>query len=225
MPINPALNTLITSAPALPVINEAPTSGFQNNYSNILRLYFNQIDTFTTGLSGPLGARYLDFPHISASDNSDQYAPGNDTPVLVRWDTAVAVKGFTLNPDGTAKVDASGVYKIDYILQVVNNANAIHELFVWLQVNGTQLVNSASRFTLAARKSNTEFGFIVAYSSVVFEAEAGDAIGLWWATDAAAQLSPAVNGIYLSAIPAQTTPYVRPASPSAIGSIAFIGRI
>jgi hypothetical protein len=216
--------TLLTSAPALPVINEDPTAGFQNNYSNILRLYFNQIDNFSSGLNGPTGGRFLDFPHISASDSTNQYAPANDTPTLVKWNTAVAVNGFTLNTNNTATAQISGIYKIDYSLQVVNNANAIHEMFVWLQVNGSQLANSSSRFTLAARKSGSVFTFIVAYSSVVFEAEAGDDIGLYWATDLAAQASPAVDGVFLNALPVQTTPYARPASPSAIGSITFLGR-
>jgi len=224
MATNPFLNTLNTSAPALPVINENPTAGFQNNYSNILRLYFNQIDTFTAGMSGPLGMRYLDAPHISASDSTSQYATANDTPKLVAWDTAVSVKGFTLNPDGTATAEAPGVYKIDYSLQLANNANDIHEAFVWLQVNGTQVANSSSRFTLQARKSASIFNYVVAYSSIVFEVQKDDAIGLWWATDQAF-ISGAQDGVFIEAIPAQTTPYARPANPSAIGSITFLGRL
>lgn len=225
MPVNPYLNTLITSAPALPVINENPTAGFQNNYSNILRLYFNQIDAFSTGISGPLGMRYLDAPHISASDSTDQFATGDNTPKLVAWDTAVSVKGFTLNPNGTATVEVPGVYKIDYSLQLANSDNAIHDAFVWMQINGTQVANSASRFTLQPRKSASEFNYIVAYSSIVFEINQNDQIGLWWATDKAANSGGSVNGVFIDAIPAQTTPYARPASPSAIGSITFLGRL
>ena len=211
-------------APALPIAQNAYTKSHQDTFGNVLRLYFNQIDSVTSAILGPLGMQYLDAPHISASDSTDQYAPGNDTPTLVKWDTAVAVNGFTLNTNNTATAQISGIYKIDYSLQVVNNANAIHEMFVWLQVNGSQLANSASRFTLAARKSGSVFTFIVAYSSVVFEAEAGDEVGLYWATDLAAQASPAVDGVFLNALPIQTTPYARPASPSAIGSITFLGR-
>lgn len=224
MATNPFLNTLITSAPALPVINENPTAGFQNNYSNILRLYFNQIDTFTTGISGPLGMRYIDAPHISASDSTDQYATANDTPKLVAWDTAVSVKGFTLNPDGTATAKAPGVYKIDYSLQFANNANAVHDVFVWLQTNGTQVPDSSSRFTLQARKSASVPSYIVAYSSIVFEINVDDKIGLWWATDQA-YIPTVQDGVFMEAIPAITSPYNRPANPSAIGSITFLGRL
>jgi hypothetical protein len=217
-------NLLIPKSPALPLAHEKYTGAYQNRYSSVLRLYFNQLDVVNSSVLGPMGMQYLDAPHIAASDSTDQYAPGNNTPTLVKWNTAVAVNGFTLNTNNTATAQISGIYKIDYSLQVVNNANAIHEMFVWLQVNGSQLANSSSRFTLAARKSGSVFSFIVAYSSVVFEAEAGDEVGLYWATDLAAQASPAVDGVFLNALPVQTTPYARPASPSAIGSITFLGR-
>lgn len=211
-------------SPALPIAQTEYTKPYQDTFGNILRLYFTQLDNVNSALHGPLGAQYLDSPHISASDSTDQYATANDTPTLVQLDTAVAVSGFTLNPNGTATAQVPGVYKIDYSLQVANNANAIHETFVWVEVGGVDLVNSSRRFTLAARKSASVFTHVVAYSSVVFEAEAGDEIALYWATDLAAQESPAVDGIFLEAIAAQTSPYVRPAAPSAIGSIIFLGR-
>jgi hypothetical protein len=213
-----------TKAPALPIAGGTYTKPDQDKYSNILRLYFNQIDNFSGVILGPLGMQYLDSPHISASDSTDQYAPADDTPVLVRWDTAVAVNGFTLNPSGTATAQASGIYKIDYSLQFANTDNAAHDAFVWLQVNGSQYANSSSRFTLNERKSAGVFAFIVAYSSVLFDATAGDEIGLWWATEKAYNPVGPVNGIFMDALPAQTTPYARPANPSAIGSITFLGR-
>lgn len=215
---------IIPRAPTLPLANAEYSTSFQNRYSSILRLYFNQLDTVNSGVLGPLGMQYLDAPHISASDSTSQYATADDTPKLVAWDTAVVVKGFTLNLDNTATVSVSGVYKIDYSLQLANTANAVHDAFVWLQVNGGVIADSSSRFTLQARKSTGEYTYVVAYSSVVFEAEQGDAIGLWWATDQA-YISGVQDGIFIEALPAQTTPYARPANPSAIGSITFLGRL
>ena len=102
------------------------------------------------------------------------------------WDTADEIAGWTLDPSGFASPDFSGVYNIAYSLQLANNDNAIHDAYVWLKVNGANVAKSMSKFTLAARKSNLLFTYVVAYSSVVFEAHVGDEIELWWATDAAA---------------------------------------
>jgi hypothetical protein len=213
-----------TRAPALPIAGNEYTRSYQDRYSNILRLYFNQLDTINAAVLGDLGMRYLDAPHISASDSTNQYATANDTPKLVAWDTAVSVRGFTLNPSGTATATAPGVYKIDYSLQFANNANAVHDVFVWLQTNGTQVPDSSSRFTLQARKSASVPSYIVAYSSIVFEIDVDDEIGLWWATDQA-RIVGTQDGVFMEAIPASTTPYARPANPSAVGSITFLGRL
>ena len=214
-----------TQSPALPIAEDLVTPGFQNNYSNILRLYFNQIDNFSGVVLGPLGMGYLDSPHIAASDSTDQYADGDDDPTIVKWNTAEAVNGFTLNVDNTAQVTVPGVYKIDYSLQFANTDNAQHDVYVWLQENGTQIPNSCSKFTIPARKSAGVYGYVVAYSSIVFAADPEDKIGLWWATSNAASSNLVTAGVYMDHIPAQTVPYPRPANPSAVGSITFLGRL
>lgn len=167
--------------------------------------------------------RQINLPHIAASDSTDQYADGNDDPTIVKWDTADEVLGFTLNNDYTATATYSGVYKIDYSLQFANTANAAHDVFVWLQVNGSDFPKSASKFTLPARKANKEPSFIVAYSSITFDVAAGDDIGLWWATDQAYNTTGPVDGVYMEYIAAQSSPpYARPANPSAVGSIVYV---
>jgi len=214
-----------TKAPALPIADPSYSKGTQDRFSNILRLYFNQIDNVTGVVLGPLGLQYLDAPHISASDSTDQYATANNTPKLVAWDTAASVKGFALNPSGTATATAPGVYKIDYSLQLANTDNTSpHDAYVWLQTNGSFVPDSSRRFTVLAAKNSSNPAYITAYSSIVFEIDIDDEIGLWWATDQAF-ISGTQDGVYMEAIPAITSPYNRPANPSAIGSITFLGRL
>jgi hypothetical protein len=59
----------------------------------------------------------------------------------------------------------------------------------------------------------------------VFSINAGDELELYWATNQAYDTSPATDGIYIEAIAAQTSPYARPATPSALGSITFVSRL
>jgi hypothetical protein len=216
---------IIPRAPALPLANREYEPAYQNRYSSTLRLYFNQLDTVNSGLLGPLGMQYLDAPHISASDSTDQYATADDTPTLVLWDTAQYVNGFTLNPSGTATVTVPGAYKIDYSLQFSNTDNtAAHDVFIWLQENGTVIANSATRFTIPSAKSASVPAYMVATSSIMFEADPSDEIGLWWATETAAT-SGGTKGVFMEHLPAQVSPYARPANPSATGSITFLGRL
>ena len=211
-----------TVAPNLLLAPAEYRAQYHEQMNNALRLYFSRIDAESSTLNGPLGAAYLNSPHVAASDSTDQYATANDTPTLVKWNTLESRAGFTLNLDGSATIPVSGRYKIDYSLQFVNTDNVAHDVYVWLQVNGGPLTNSTSRFTIPARKSAGVYSFLVAYSSVLFNGVGGDAVKLWWATEKAYNPVGPIEGVYMEHIAAQTVPYERPANPSAIGSIVFV---
>lgn len=212
-------------APALPLAEPVYTRDFKNRYSNILRLYFNQIDAAWQALLGTDGGKYLQNPHIAAQNHESQYAAGDNTPTLVEFDSLDSISGFTLDPSGYAKAGQDGVYKIDYSLQLANTDNASHDVYVWLQTNGTVVPRSSSRFTVPARKSAGVYGYIIGYSSLTFEIAKDDEIRLWWATEKAYNTVGPVDGVYMPALTAQTLPYVRPANPSAVGSIVYVSRL
>jgi hypothetical protein len=197
--------------------------------NNALRLYFNQIDNGMGALLSGTGGSSLSLPFVAASDNTDQLATASDTPTVVTWSTLEGGNGFTLNSPGSATALVSGIYKITYSLQLTNTDNAAHDAAVWLKIDaGSGFVDvprSTTIFTVPARKSAGVFSYVCAYSEVVFSLEAGNVMELYWATNQAYDTSPATDGIYIEAIAAQTSPYARPATPSALGSITFVSRI
>ena len=218
------------SAPALPL----PRSDYERQYFDqlirVLTLYFNQLDS-TTPLEADAfyggtfyGEGYgIKFPHIAASDSTDQRTTDN-TATVVNWNTLDSGYEWTLNSPGSATADFAGVYKITYSLQFVNTDNTAHYVDVWMKVNTNDVANSTSRFFVPARKSASpgEEGYVLAYSEITFVVDAGDEIELYWATDKANVVSPAADGVYMYHDAAQTTPYAKPAIPSAIGSITFV---
>jgi hypothetical protein len=214
-----------SKAPNLLIAPVDYSQQYIDQLNNALRLYFNEIDNGMAALLSGTGGSNLSLPFIAASDSTDQITADADTPTVVKWDTLEGGNGFTLNSPGSATALSSGVYKITYSLQFVNTDNAIHNAAVWLKVNNADVPRSTTVFTLQARKSSGVFNFVCAYSEVVFSLEAGDELELYWAADAAYRASPARDGIYIEAIAAQTSPYVRPAVPSAIGSITFVSRL
>ena len=212
-------------APALPLAPGVYDPLQQEQLLNALRLYFRSLDNYTQIVAGPEGGRFLNFPHISASGNANQYADGDNTPTITAWDTAETLVGFTLNSDSTATAQSSGIYKIDYSLLFVNSDNAAHDAEVWLKVDDVNVERSGSIFTLQARKSTGVPSYLVAYSSVTFYIEAGQSVGLWWATDKAYNPTGPVDGIYMLNRDAQSSPYAAPAVPAAIGSIVFVSSL
>lgn len=211
-------------APNLPIGPVEYNQQYQNQLNGILRLYYNQIDNVTTSILENNGGRFLNFPHIAASDTTDQYAGGSDTPTLVKWNTEESDGGFDLQLT-YAQALYSGVYKIDYSLQFVNTDNTQHNVVVWLKVNGANVPRSTTEFTVPARKSADVFGYVCAVSFVVFSVNAGDQFQLFWATNQAYNPTGPVNGVYMEYKPEQTTPYALPSIPSAIGSITFVSEL
>jgi hypothetical protein len=232
MAVNPQIKLLELRPPKAPNLLIAPVQYsqlYQDQLTNALRLYFNQIDNFGFGLLNTNGGGSLSFPHIAASDSTDQYATGDDTPTVVTFDTLDSGLGFTLNPPGSATADVPGVYKITYSAQLANTDNAVHDAVFWLKIDtGSGFVdvpNSATIFSIPARKSSGSPSFTTAYSEVTFSVNAGDVVELWWATNQAYDTSPATDGVYIFHDAVQTSPYARPAVPSVIGSITFISRL
>jgi hypothetical protein len=193
--------------------------------NNALRLYFNQIDNGLGFLLSGTGGASLSLPFIAASDSTDQLATDSNTATVVKWNTLEGGNGFSLNAPGSATALVSGVYKITYSLQLANTDNAQHDAAVWLKINNVDVPRSTTIFTVPARKSAGVFSYVCAYSEVVFSLEAGDEMELYWATNQSYRISPARDGIYIEALAAQASPYVRPATPSAIGSITFVSRL
>ena len=209
MAVNPQVKLLDLRPPKAPNLLIAPVSYSQlyiDQLNNALRLYFNQIDNFGSGVLNTTGGSGLSFPHICASDSTDQYAGGNDTPTVVDWNTLDSGAGWTLNAPGSATADVPGVYKITYSAQLANTDNAVHDAVFWLKVDtGSGLVD-------------------VPNSATTFSVNSGDVVELWWATNQAATSGGGL-GIYIFHDAAQTTPYARPAIPSVIGSITFVSRL
>jgi len=219
--INPAV-------PNLPLGTDQYERRYQDQFTNVLRLYFNQLRNALGELFGINGGKYIQFPHIAASDGVLQYATAANTPTIVQWSSLDAGAGFTLNTNNTATAQVTGIYKITYSLQFANNDNAIHDAIVWLRINGStsanDVPNSTTIFTLQARKSALLPNFVCGYSEVVFTLNAGDSVGLWWGANQAAT-SGGATGIYIDYRAAQTSPMAYPAVPSAIGSITFVSAL
>lgn len=219
-------------APALPLPPRQYDVLSATDQIRVLRLYFNLLDNFLTNtvlgaFNGGADGNGITFPHIAASDSTDQIAGGNNTATVVNWNTLDSGYLWTLNSPGSATAAVAGVYTIRYSLQFINTSNAIHYATVWLKKNNADVANSSTIFAIPARKSASpgEEGYICGYSEATFTVAVGDEIELYWATDLAGNPTTPTNGVYMFHDAAQTSPFARPAIPSAIGSITYVSAI
>jgi hypothetical protein len=211
------------SPPNLISAPEEYSKNREEQLANELRLYFNRLNTNINIIADTAGGSAISFPHIVAYADADIVAGGDDTPTIVAFNNALDNVGFTFNTDGTATALFSGTYSIEYRLQAVNTDNVAHNVVAWLQVNGVNVADSATKYSVPARKSAGVYTYNVLTSFVSWDSLENDNFALYWATEQAYD-SGVQDGIYLEAIAAQTSPYALPETPSAYGLIQYIGR-
>jgi hypothetical protein len=112
-------------------------------------------------------------------------------------------------------VAQAGIYNLQWSGQFVNEAAAIHEVSVWIRVNGVDVVGSTGRVSINAKHGAFDGGAIPAWNYLI-ELQANEYVELWWST-------PDVDA-YLTSFIAGSTPD-RPTTASVIATLTFVSAL
>ncbi len=153
------------------------------------------------------------FPYGAFQDTTDQSIATITATANISLDTTDYALGTSIVDGYKVKVDYSGLYNVQFSIQLVNTDNAQHEIDIWFQKNGSDVAGSNSKFTVPARKSATIYGNIIAALNFNIELAKDDYVSLAWATSSTL--------VTIEHLAAQTTP-TRPATPSAIVTIQYL---
>ena len=130
-------------APNLPFAPLQYERQFQDQFENILRLYFNQLDNSFASLLGSSGARYLSFPYGAFSSDVDQSTTAN-TATLMTLNTVDFANQVSI--DSSKIIVANpGIYNLQFSVQLENSGNAPYDVFIWLKQNGTDITGSTGK--------------------------------------------------------------------------------
>ena len=202
--------------PLLPIATVEYRQQYQDQYSNALRLYFNQLSSVFNTELGPLGGRFLNNPYGSFYDTTDQTAASTTTAYAITYNTTDLSNGVTIVSSSQITFAYTGLYNIQFSVQLSNNDNAPQDVDIWFRKNGTDIANSNSRFGLAARKSVGDPFHIVGALNFFVSVAANDYIQLMWRTSN--------TGVQIEYYAAGTTP-TRPAIPSVILTTTFVSSV
>lgn len=200
------------ATPPLPYAPDQWDARFQEQYSNVLRLYFNKVNNFLQELGKATGGYHLSFPS-AAVRRTTNLSPVANTATLVTLDTNDFLNGVS-NPgtDGLI-VSKTGVYNYQFSVQFANTDTQIHTTYIWLKVNGTDVVGTASKFDVPA-KHGTSDGYLIGTANFYVSLNENDYVSLYTAVDSATT--------YLEAYPAQIAPFVMPSIPSIVATLSFV---
>lgn len=209
---------LPTKAPALPFAPVQYAQKYQDDFANVLRLYFNTLDSVVLALSNATSGsgENLFMPYGAFHDDSDQTAANTTTAYAVAFSATDYSSGVTLSNTSRLNVANTGLYNLQFSLQFKNTDNDGHDVDVWIRKNGTNIANSNSRFFLPARKSSGDPSHSIAALNFFVDMAANDYVQIMW--------RPSNIAVSLEHYPTSTTPD-RPAIPSAIATLSFVSYV
>jgi len=204
------------AAPSLPLAPQQWNPQYQDQLSNVLRLYFNRIDDFIARLQTSSGGAGIQLPYGAFSSSASQTTTAN-TATLMTLNTTDFSNGVSIASSKITVANA-GIYNLQFSTQFQNTDNQIQDISIWLKQNGTDIAGSTGLVSIPARKSASageEAHEIIGWNYYVSLA-ANQYIQIYWSTTLAS--------VTIQAYAASTGP-TRPSTQSVVATLSFVSAL
>jgi hypothetical protein len=170
--INPAV-------PNLPLGTEEYERRYQDQFTNVLRLYFNQLRNSLSELLGNAGGKYLAFPYGAFQDNTTQTAAAANVAYPITFNTTDYSNGVKIGtPTSRIIVENAGLYNFQFSTQLDKTSGASAYVWIWPRVNGVNIPDASSKVAIQGTTAES-----VPAWNFVLEMNAEDYFELVWLTD------------------------------------------
>jgi hypothetical protein len=154
------------STPNLPVAPIQYEQRFQDQFSNVLRLFFRQV---ANRVNSPTA-------HASYFDTTTQPNPVADAVNLFTYNSVVTQQAITRgNPTSKVYVAQTGIYNFQFSAQLDKTGGSASAVYIWPRINGVNLPDSATKVVIDGPNSE-----IVPAWNFVLVMQANDYFELAW---------------------------------------------
>ena len=154
------------STPNLPVAPIQYEQRFQDQFSNVLRLFFRQV---ANQVNSPTA-------HGSYFDTTTQPNPVANAVNLFTYNSVVTQQAVTRgNPTSKVYVAQTGIYNFQFSAQLDKTGGSASAVYIWPRINGENLPDSATKIVINGPNSE-----IVAAWNFVLVLQANDYFELAW---------------------------------------------
>ena len=154
------------STPNLPVAPIQYEQRFQDQFSNVLRLFFRQV---ANRVNSPTA-------HASYFDTTTQPNPVADAVNLFTYNSVVTQQAITRgNPTSKVYVAQTGIYNFQFSAQLDKAGGSASAVYIWPRINGVNLPDSATKVVIDGPNSE-----IVPAWNFVLVMQANDYFELAW---------------------------------------------
>ena len=206
-------------APNLPLATPEYDRQFQDQFENILRLYFNQLDNAFGSLLGPTGGKYLKFPYGAFSSDQDQTTTAN-TATLMTLNTTDFSNGVSIS-SSKITVENAGIYNLQFSVQLENNDVAPQDVYIWLRQgndggSSADITGSTGKVGMPARKSAGDPFHAIYGWNYFLSMQVNDYVQIYWSTTSA--------DVSIQYYAASGTP-TKPSTQSVVATLSFVSRL
>lgn len=207
-------NRIINPAPPnLPLGPDEYERRYQDQFANILRLYFNQLQNALTEITGNAGGKYLAFPYGAFSSDQDQTTTAN-TATLMTLNTTDFSNEVSI---ASSKITAAnaGIYNLQFSAQFTNTDTAFQDVYIWLKQNGTDITGSTGFVSIPNRHAGTDGHSIVGWNYFL-SMNANDYVEIYWSVPNVA--------VSIQHLAASGTP-TKPSTQSVVATLSFVSAL
>ena len=131
-------------------------------------------------------------------DTTTQTAAAANTAYAITFDNTNLTQGVSIGtPTSRIYVNRTGSYNIQFSLQLVSTNAASKDVYIWADVNGASVTQSATKLTM----SGSSNAYVAAWNFVI-RMSAGDYFRLMWSTsNTNVQIAAAAASAPVPAIP------------------------
>jgi hypothetical protein len=188
----------------------------QNQNNSVLNTFFIRLVNALNTVLGIRGGKYLNNPYGAFQDSTDQTAANTTTAYPVTFNTTDFSNGVTIASNSRITVAETGIWNLQFSIQLKNTTNDGQDVDIWFRKNGTNIANSNSRFHPPQRKSAGDPSHIIAALNFFVSMNSNDYIEIMWRTEN--------TGVSIEHFETSTSP-TRPAVPSAIVTMSFVSNL
>jgi hypothetical protein len=201
------------AAPNLPYAPAQWDRQFQDQYSNVLRLYFNRLDNFIARLSasGAIDPGLINNPNGLFFSTVDQTLAAVDTGYPITFNQTYLNNEVALQSGSTSKIEVNvdGVYNFQLSAQLKSTNASAKDVQIWIKRGTTTIGYSSHKYTLEGSDNHMNVTWIFD-----IDLADGEYIEMYWGADD--------TSVTLEAI-AASAPY--PAVASAVMAVNYVARL
>ena len=206
------------AAPSLPLAPQQWNPQYQDQLSNVLRLYFNRLDDFIARLNaggGAIDGSGLRLPYGAFSSYTSQSTTANTATLLTLSNTDFS-NGVSLATGSKMTVATAGIYNLQFSVQIQNFDNAPQDMYIWLKQNGTDIVGSTGIVGSVARKSAIDPAHDIKGWNYFLSMAANDYVQIYW--------SPTIATLAIPTYAASGSP-TKPSTASVVATLSFVSAL